>query len=250
MGREIRSPIPRRKRKSEASDRLDPTAKLVFLQHLPEGWDVPEPESPRGRIMSAARQLFAERGLEETSVRDITQMASVNSAMVHYYFHNKEALYHRVIGLEILSVFQTIEKQLQTETSSGELLMGLSGRIMRVVRANPIWAKLFQREMAMGASHLEKVVRELKESGPLGVMMQAKELYRSAVRRGELRDLPMDNVIQFLLVLGYCGVFYEPLFRIMTGHDPNEDKVFEQRSKSFENLIRHGLIPLDKSEKR
>jgi TetR/AcrR family transcriptional regulator len=52
----------------------------------------------REKIMRAARGLFAERGLEGVSVREIATTAGVNIAMVSYYFGGKEGLYFDCIS--------------------------------------------------------------------------------------------------------------------------------------------------------
>lgn len=45
------------------------------------------------RILDAAQKLFAEKGLDATSVRDITAVAGCNVAAVNYHFGGKEKLY-------------------------------------------------------------------------------------------------------------------------------------------------------------
>jgi AcrR family transcriptional regulator len=50
-------------------------------------------DTTRERIIDAAGQLFAERGFELTTVRDICQAAGANIAAVNYYFRDKERLY-------------------------------------------------------------------------------------------------------------------------------------------------------------
>lgn len=44
------------------------------------------------QIMEAAEELFADNGFSGTSVRDIAEKASVNLAMISYYFGSKEKL--------------------------------------------------------------------------------------------------------------------------------------------------------------
>jgi AcrR family transcriptional regulator len=242
--------MPRKKVKED--QKALPSAPLTNTPEVPQWmpsvppppeWQVPQGDSPPARIVAAARELFAKQGFEATSIRDITEAANVNSAMVHYYFRNKEELYHRVLGHEILTVFRAIHEQIEPGTSPGELLVTLPTRVMRVVRANPVWAKLLSREISGGALHLQRVVADLKDAGPLGVRTKAEALYKEAVRRGELRDLPVLYVIQFLLVLGYSGVFFNPFFRVIGGHDPDEERFFNERLRTFDTLIRHALIP-------
>ena len=51
----------------------------------------------REQIIETTLQLFAEKGFEGTSIRDIAEKASVNVAMVNYYFGSKEKLFEKII---------------------------------------------------------------------------------------------------------------------------------------------------------
>jgi AcrR family transcriptional regulator len=55
--------------------------------------DPNELDSKRERIIDAAGELFAERGFDATTVRDICQAAEANVAAVNYYFGDKQRLY-------------------------------------------------------------------------------------------------------------------------------------------------------------
>jgi AcrR family transcriptional regulator len=56
------------------------------------------PVSTKTRILEAAERLFAQKGFEETSLRDITAEAQVNLAAVNYHFQTKESLIDAVIA--------------------------------------------------------------------------------------------------------------------------------------------------------
>lgn len=47
----------------------------------------------KDQILRAAKELFAERGFRDTTVREIAKRAGVNGAAINYYFDSKEALY-------------------------------------------------------------------------------------------------------------------------------------------------------------
>ncbi len=57
---------------------------------------MPPPET-RERILDSAEELFAERGIGETSLRALTRHARVNLAAVHYHFGSKEGLLDAVV---------------------------------------------------------------------------------------------------------------------------------------------------------
>ena len=54
-------------------------------------------DQTREKIMRAATPLFAERGLEGVTIREICRAASVNGALVNYHFRNKEGLYRECV---------------------------------------------------------------------------------------------------------------------------------------------------------
>jgi AcrR family transcriptional regulator len=68
------------------------------------------------QIMEAAEKLFAEKGFEGTSVRDVAKEAGVNLAMISYYFGSKEKLMESLfkyrgefIKLQLQSMLQNSE---------------------------------------------------------------------------------------------------------------------------------------------
>lgn len=52
-------------------------------------------------ILTVAEKLFAEKGFDGTSVRDISKIANINVAMVSYYFGSKEKLLEQLILVRI-----------------------------------------------------------------------------------------------------------------------------------------------------
>jgi TetR/AcrR family transcriptional regulator, cholesterol catabolism regulator len=49
------------------------------------------------QLLAIARRLFAQKGFDATSLRDIAEVASITKAALYYYFPNKDALYERVV---------------------------------------------------------------------------------------------------------------------------------------------------------
>lgn len=54
-------------------------------------------ESSKTRILEAATALFAQKGFEGTSIREICKAANVNLCMVSYYWGGKQELYQGII---------------------------------------------------------------------------------------------------------------------------------------------------------
>ena len=52
----------------------------------------------KSRILNTAERLFAQRGFDAVSLRNIVEVAKVNLAAVHYHFGSKQALVQAVIA--------------------------------------------------------------------------------------------------------------------------------------------------------
>jgi AcrR family transcriptional regulator len=64
------------------------------------------------QILDVAEQLFATKGFDGTSVRDIAQEAGVNIAMISYYFGSKEKLLEAVFEHRTAYLRSAIENML------------------------------------------------------------------------------------------------------------------------------------------
>ncbi len=70
------------------------------------------------QIIETAETLFAERGFDGTSVRDIADVAGVNVAMISYYFGSKEKLMEALFDLRVGSVKSRVETLIKDDSLS------------------------------------------------------------------------------------------------------------------------------------
>src|SRR5215470_3424276 len=54
------------------------------------------PSSTKARILTAAEEVFAAKGFEGASTREIAAAAGVNISSLHYHWESKETLYFAV----------------------------------------------------------------------------------------------------------------------------------------------------------
>ncbi|MFJ2262416.1 TetR family transcriptional regulator [Streptomyces sp. NPDC087844] len=77
------------------------TAAAPRRRGRPSRTDSQDVPAARDRILAAAREEFAERGFEKTSMRAIAKAADVDSALVHHYFGTKEQVFEASIEVAI-----------------------------------------------------------------------------------------------------------------------------------------------------
>jgi AcrR family transcriptional regulator len=82
-------------------------------------------KSAHRQLLTAARSLFARRGLSGTSIRDIAEAAKVNSSLISYYFESKEGLYRECIEEIARTSLEMTQKVLQPAADEAEFRVRL-----------------------------------------------------------------------------------------------------------------------------
>jgi AcrR family transcriptional regulator len=111
------------------------------------------PGSTKGRILAAAEAVFAARGFEGASTREIAAQAGVNISSLHYHWASKDALY--------VAVFQDVFDRLT------DLLRGTLGRLAEERSREVVVARVMGELVAFLAEHPtvpKLLVRRLLES--------------------------------------------------------------------------------------
>jgi len=80
-------------------------------------------EQKRRKIRDDAAKIFAERGFENTTTRDIAKAAEISPASVYYYFDSKEVLLYQILdetmstGLALIEEIEQSDKNLKEKLS-------------------------------------------------------------------------------------------------------------------------------------
>ncbi|NIA16859.1 MAG: CerR family C-terminal domain-containing protein [Planctomycetes bacterium] len=107
------------------------------------------------RLLAAAEQLFADKGFDAVSVRDLTARANCNVAAVNYHFGGKEQLYRKIFErhmdvLRDVRINAIKEVMAKNEVSLEELLHAFTRSFIEPLldeRGGRSLMKLMSREM-------------------------------------------------------------------------------------------------------
>ena len=77
------------------------------LKALIQQGQITDPDSPRGRLLDQAAQLFRQKGYERTTVRDIAGAVGIQSGSIFHHFSSKEDILRSVMS-EALIYFTEI----------------------------------------------------------------------------------------------------------------------------------------------
>jgi AcrR family transcriptional regulator len=144
----------------------------------------------REHILIAAEELFAEKGFDGTSVRDIAQHAGVNLAMISYYFGSKEKLLESLVEFRAGYAYGILEELNKDESLSpwdkiDRLVEFYVDRILNNLRFHNIMYQessmrsdeIRNKVIAIKMRNLEQITKIIKDG-------QQKRLFRQM-------DIPM-----------------------------------------------------------
>ena len=120
-------------------------------------------QATQTRILTTAYDLFASRGMDGASIRDIAKGAGVSLAMVHHYFGSKQGLYEACIGA-MLKELGGLRAELESDLARGELppaaILAEGVRTgFRYARKHRTAVRLLQRSL-VDTGELDTKVRE------------------------------------------------------------------------------------------
>jgi AcrR family transcriptional regulator len=125
---------------------------------------MPAPDDTQDRLLEAAGQVFAEKGYEGATVREICKRAAVNIAAVNYYFRDKERLYIEAVKSACLGQAQQypMPEWPAGTPAATKLVDFINTMTRRMVDGgrSPWQRQLFLREMAQPTAACGELVRD------------------------------------------------------------------------------------------
>ena len=181
------------------------------------------------KILTAARELFEEKGFDQTSVRDIAAHAGVNVALINYHFESKENLLLTILETSMDSTRMKLNDINDSGLTPEEKLKEVITMYVNKIFSNCRYYHFIHREFANNnrpelAEGINKIVgrngmefRKLLEEG------QKKKSFK--------KDADVDLVVATMF-----GIIYQTthsLFGKRYRRSGEKDDAYRKRIESF-----------------
>lgn len=174
-------------------------------------------EWTRERLLDAAEHLFARRGFDATSLREIGKQVGVSNATLLHHFGSKRDLYRAVLTRLVLAVRTLLEAAIGDEQEPPlPALLRFLRRFASWTRQNPNFGYIAFREF------MEKTI----SGSDLGFRLEAevfaemKRLVRRGQRDGDFRaDVDVETFIVQLLTTVWIGEISVETWEQIVGDD-------------------------------
>jgi AcrR family transcriptional regulator len=193
----------------------------------------------RARLLDAAARVFAERGVEAATLREIATRAGASAALVAYYFGSKPRLLAALLDERVAPVFADATAPLLAARERGELALEAVVRAYtHTLWTNPWLPPLLAREVLSEGGALRESFLE-RFAGPVAGLVPA--LIERAQRGGRLRrDLDPQLIALSLISLLVFPMVAAPVWRHALGITV-DDAFPERLSRHTIAVLRHGI---------
>jgi TetR/AcrR family transcriptional regulator len=173
----------------------------------------------RDQILDAAERLFAEQGFARTTIKRIGGEAGVNSALLYYYFADKEELYQQVLQRLIGDLVRRTSGSLDRPGPPAARLRALVEAQAETIASNPRFPRLLVRELAESdAAHAVGPLHLLAATTFRRLCDLVREGQAAGVFRRELD--PRFTAISIVSQVAYFAIA-RPAIRILLDTGPD-----------------------------
>jgi len=195
------------------------------------------------RVLEAAVAVFADRGLEGATIRLVGQKAGVNSALIYYFFENKQKLFEEAIRMvfrDFLAMLDSHKKPFENARARIDFLVNGIFDYYETRRARMrLMMQVFNLHIRLLADIILDVLKQ-KEALPLAVL-------QDGILRGEFR--PFSPLQLWWNLLGMC-IFTIQAQEIASRLDqkkiPLDLPALPERKRQMVELLLSGLVVLKK----
>ncbi len=234
------------KRSTRPSDRAlirkSPKSDKKKVGRPPQRPEVTNSGETRLKILAASLDLFASKGQEGTSVREIAQKADVNPALISYHFGGKENLYFECLSAYTLQKVESLTSLLVPPKSKEEFLVRFSmfiSEAMKQFADSPQFVRMVQREFELNSVNGMKIYKQNLD--PMFQMVrsflkksQDEKILRSSVKTELL------TIMIFALLSHLCHA--EMPMKMALGCSIKDEKFLKNYHDAILELITNGAL--------
>ncbi len=107
-------------------------------------------ESQKAKLMEAALSLLEDKPIREITIRELAEQADVNSAMISYYFKNKEGVFIALMD----KISNQLFAQMQKMTKNPNPLRSLIVMMIQQFKENKGFARLIHEQLMVNETQL------------------------------------------------------------------------------------------------
>lgn len=197
--------------------------------------------SKEENILFAAEKLFAEKGFEGTSTREIAKAAHVNISMISYYFGSKEKLYEKLVEYR-MNEGQFFSKDLlgRTDINEWQKIERVIDQFSHRIRTHKCFYRIMQREQLHTKN--PQIVEFLKQT-KMGFLSMYSQILESGLKNGIFTKNPpiylLHSTVSGTLFYAFnAKEMYKEFLNETEDEEAFDEKYYTELNKHIKYLLK------------
>lgn len=190
-------------------------------------------EETRARLLETAIKILAEKGIEATSVLEITQAAQVSNGTFYYHFRDKDALLAEVARVLVSDIIDRLHIVLDNIDSPEEkVALGIQW-LLEKASENPELGLIIAESMQVDGVFTQRISARIQEDVQRGIARKQFFVTPSRLLFQMLGAVNVPALRQRILdpQAGDVGLFTAQIHLRMLGVDVNKARILAEEAK-------------------
>ncbi len=196
----------------------------------------------KNTILSAAKDVFTQKGFEGARMQEIADKAGINKGLLHYYFKSKNALFNAVffeifdaVSPELNDIFRSQETDVLTKISL------FVDRYMDLLLQNPFFISHIVCELNRAPNKLiSGILRRDKVPNPIPFLVQLQQ----EAQEGKIKQTdPFQLMISIVSLCAFPFVARPMMELILDMETPEFIQLMTKRKEWIKQFVYDGLRP-------
>lgn len=192
----------------------------------------PDPADARStaeRILDAAEDVFARRGYDGTTLREVADLVGIRIPSLYNHFDSKRSLYLAVLERGMRPILDMLTRAISERGTSESQPRVVVAEVMDLLGARPNLPRLVQYEMLAGGEHLALMLENFVK--PL--LEQSLEMLQGtpASLNWKPEQLPYLLLALLNMILGHFAM--TPLFEQLLGNSAHSPEAVTRATELY-----------------
>lgn len=161
----------------------------------------------REQIVSAARRLFVQKGVPETSMDDIAAEAEYSKSTIYVYFSGKEEIRYYIVLEEMRRLYGGVSESMRRKTDLRGRFFDLCWRMVALSDEDPLFLDSLLEKIGVDDQEFKRtpVLGEIYKTGEQ-INRMIERMLAEAVENGETAGTDPPARTGFALWCAICGL--------------------------------------------
>lgn len=185
-------------------------------------------------ILTAARTIFAQKGLAGARMQEIADSAGINKALLHYYYRSKEKLFQQIFDEALKKIIRPLASFLADDSELFQKIRNICELYHSMLAEYPFIPNFVLNEVYTDPS---RILNLIHVEGIIEGKQKTLGQIQEAVKAGKIRPIDPRELILNIISLSIFPFASRPITKELLYKDTDIDEVLKARANRVADFV-------------